>query len=466
MTTWDRYKQSTTGLEVKSYLGDVFTIRSYCDDPDGGVFVTKEPVCLFSASPVVVFEGQTVSWDISASSSSTGTIDTFDIDWGGTTSTGDLSSQDWSSDPLSGTTTYTNKGRYTITAYVTDTLGTRSKEVKIPVTVMDTGMDEDDGSGYNSLQKVYEGTTDSGCFVLTPTAAAVASNTGLSGDDLKFREMRVHPDTIDDPNGNHHLWAATASGVAYSLDGAANWTVIDKDALGDPVNTAGDGTPPVTADLDQIGLCFDPRNSRRVWVLRTGATRAWLYYTDDYGATWNNVQIGTGTGTPAYTFDADVEGWTAPKAHSGHDPGTGSIAWISGDGNDANGCIEVTTAPVNGGPLHHGDIGVVFTTSIVGTPELSIALKSASTNVGVYPLWVRAGGGQVNSDPVSTAVTSSWVEYTFKAASPGEYSQLIITCVDPTTGSPITVRMDDIEITGSWNYTHSAGGLPGGILVT
>ena len=464
MTTWDRYKQSTTGLEVKSYLGDIFTIRSYCDDPTGGVFVSKEPACIFSATPTVVFEGQTVNWDISPSSSSTGTIDTFDIDWGGTTSTGDLTAQDWSSDPKSGTTTYTAKGRYTIIAYVTDTLGNRSKEVKIPVTVQDTGMDEDDGSGYNSLQKVYVGTTDTGCVILSPTSAAAASNSGLSGDDLKFREMRVHPSTFDDPNGNHHLWAATAAGVAYSFDGAATWAAIDKDALGDPVNTAADGTPPVTADLDQVGIFFDPRNSQRVWVVRTSATRAWLYWTSDYGASWANVQIGTGVGTPSYSFAADAEGWAAPVAHSGHDPGTGSLAWIAGDGNDAAGCIEITTALISGS-LYHGDAGVTFSQTFVGTPVLRVALKSASALVGVYPMWTRLGGGEVNSSPSSTLVTSSWVEYTFTATGPGEYIGMKITCVDPSTGAPVAVRVDDIEIVASWNYTHSAGGIPGSILV-
>lgn len=287
MATWDRYKQPTTGLEVKSYLGDIFTVRSYCDDPQGDVFVSKEPVCKLLVTPLSVFINQNFTWDISDSVSSTGTIDTFDIDFDGATSGGDIVAGDWAVDPLTNTNQYTTAGHFTIVGSVTDTLGNKSKEIRIPVIAIDGTSELTE----ESLQREYNGTTDSGCWILTPAVPPVASNTGLSGDDLKFRDMRVSPYTADDINGNHHIWAATKNGVAYSIDGAANWLTISKATLGDPKNTAGDGTPPVTADLDQIGISLDPQSSNRIYVMRTNATRTWIYWSNDYGVTWDNEQV-------------------------------------------------------------------------------------------------------------------------------------------------------------------------------
>lgn len=286
MATWDRYKSDTTGLETKSFLGDIFTIRSYCDDPLGGVFVAKEPVCKLLVSPLSTFINVDFNWDISDSVSSTGTLNTYDIDFDGATSGGDISGASWAG-AKTGTNQYTAAGHYTIVASVTDTLGNKSKEVRIPVIAIEGG---DEGTE-QSLGRVYIPTTDSGCWIWTPTVAAVASNTGLSGDDLKFRQMKLSPYTADGDSAQHLLIAATKTGVAYSKDGAANWTVISKAALGDPKNDAGDGTPPVSADLDQVGISFDPQSSKRWYVTRTNATRTWQYWSDDSGANWDNEQV-------------------------------------------------------------------------------------------------------------------------------------------------------------------------------
>ncbi len=300
MATWDRYTQGTTGLEVKTYLGDIFTIRSYCDDPDGGVFIAKAPTCKLKITPLSTFlTPVTFAWDISQSVSSTGTIASYDIDFDGSTTGGDVSSAAWSG-AKTGNNAFTAAGHYTVVASVTDTLGKESKEVRIPMIAIGSGGSE--GTGNESLQRVYIGTTDTGCWIMTPTADPAAYNTGLSGDDLKFRDMRINPYTVEDGNDNHHLWAATKTGVAYTLDGAANWSVISPDSLGDPVNDAGDSPAPVTADLDQIGISLDPASSTRVYCLRCNATRSWIYYSDDYGASWNNNQINAfslGAGTMA-----------------------------------------------------------------------------------------------------------------------------------------------------------------------
>lgn len=282
MATWDRYKNKITSFETRSYLGPAFYIRSFCDDPTGTTYLSKPPVCKLKLTPVVQFATTNIAWDISGSASATGTIDTFDITWGGATDIGDLAAQDWSADPKTGNVQYDNTGTYTVIATVTDTLGKQSSPCKITVTIVERE------------QRVYIGATDAGVFILTPDTLPAAANNGLSGDYLKIRALRAHPAYADLQTGQQHLWAATAGGVAYSIDGATNWTTISPDTLGAPANDAGDDPAPVTGDLDQIDLCFDPQNDRRVYLLRTTATRTWLYYTDDYGPTWNNEQVSNG----------------------------------------------------------------------------------------------------------------------------------------------------------------------------
>jgi len=283
VATWDRYRnQNSTGLEIRTRTGSVFTGRSYCDDASigaVGVYTTKAPVCKLSLIPVVQFVNTDIAWDISDSASATSTIDTFDITWGGTTDIGDLADQAWASDPKTGNVQYTTLGTYTVTASVTDVLGQTSYEVKITVQIVE------------KEQRVYIGTTDSGVFVMTTTTDPTASNSGLSGTQLNIRALRLHPAYRDLPAGQQHVWIATQDGVSYSTDGAATWTNISKATLGTPTNSAGDDPAPATADLDQIDIAFDPQDADRVYVLRTTATRAWLYKSDDYGATWTNTQV-------------------------------------------------------------------------------------------------------------------------------------------------------------------------------
>lgn len=281
MTAWDRYKNdNSTGLEVELYSGKVWTARAYCDDSSAsGIYSNKAPVCKLSLTPSTQYTGQAIAWDISDSMSATSTIDVFYIDWGGATDIGNISNADWQTDPLSGSVVYDDPGEYTVEAYVVDLLET-SQHVFITVEIVDP------------VERVYIGTTDAGVFISDNGSTPAASNTGLSGDDLKLRAIRLNPNTADLPAAQQHVWLATKTGLAYSTDGGANWTKITEATLGNPVNTAADDPAPVTADLDQIDLCFDPQDERRIYLLRTTATRAWLYKSDDYGATWSNTQVG------------------------------------------------------------------------------------------------------------------------------------------------------------------------------
>jgi hypothetical protein len=286
MGTWDRFKnQEATGLELVEYTGATFYPRSFCDDPDLGsigIYVAKAPVCKLYMTPVIQFENTNIAWDISASGSTTSTIDTFDIDWGGTTDVGDLSAQDWSSDPKTGNVQYTTAGTYTVEAYVTDLLGERSLRCKGTIQII---------SNFVSLGRAYVGTSDGGLFVITPDGTNTAKNTGLTGNHTNFRSVRLHPAFKFLDATDHHVWAATQDGGAYTVDGADNWTVISEATLGTPENAAGDGTPPTATDPDNIDINFDPQDIRRIYMLRTTATRTWLYYSDDLGATWSNEQV-------------------------------------------------------------------------------------------------------------------------------------------------------------------------------
>lgn len=275
--TWERYTSQITGLELISYTGNVFTPRSYCDDPLGGVYVAKEPVCKLLMAPLVQFVSTNIAWDISQSSSATGTISTYTIAFGGG-GVSNITGAAWAG-AKTGTVQYNATGAYTVTAYVTDTLSKQSKQVVQPILIV------------AKEQRVYIGTTDTGLFVMTPTAGPAASNTGLTGDNLKFRAAHLHPAYRALLPAQQHVWACTKSGVIYSTDGAATWNLITKATLGAPENDAGDNPAPGTNDLDQIDLCFDPQDARRVYVLRTTATRSWLYITTDYGITWTNTQV-------------------------------------------------------------------------------------------------------------------------------------------------------------------------------
>jgi hypothetical protein len=249
---------------------------------DGIYIGGKPPFVKLSMIPSTQFLGSAIAWDISDSGSATSTINTFDIDWGGATDIGDITAGDWALDPLSGDVVYDDLGTYTVTASVTDLLGEESETVEITVEIVEP------------VERVYIGTPNAGVYITDNGSDPAASNSGLSGDDLKLRLFHLNPHYADLPAGQQHVWACCKTGVAYSTDGAATWTLIDKDALGDPVNAAEDVTPPVTADLDQLDLCFDPQDISRVYVVRftVSPARAWLFVSDDYGATWNSEGIG------------------------------------------------------------------------------------------------------------------------------------------------------------------------------
>lgn len=286
MAAWDRWRGAgETGIEGEIWSGRVFTPRFYCDDPTVGaaiaIYATKPPVCHLILTPRVQYLGQAIAWDISNSRSATSTISTYDIDWGGATDIGDISGALWTGDK-DGSVVYDALGTYTVEAFVTDVLSKESQHVFITVEIVEP------------VKRLYIGTVDAGVFVSDNSGTPAASNSGLSGDDLKLRAIRLHPAYAELPAAQQHVWIVTKTGLAYSVDGAATWTKITEATLGTPANTAGDDPAPATGDLDQIDIAFDPQDERRIYLLRTWASpkRAWIYFSEDYGVSWENYQIG------------------------------------------------------------------------------------------------------------------------------------------------------------------------------
>ena len=286
---WDRYKTPTTGFETIAQKGKSFAPRFMCDDAIG-VATTKAPVAKLKITPLVQFINTNLAWDVSASRTQSGTIDTFDLTFGGGGAS-DLAGQDWSSDPKTGNVQYMTVGRYTATLTVTDTLGNRSQPATLTVDIVDIA---------DGISKVYIATDDSGIFTYLPGGTPTAANTGLSGGDLNMNSGLLNPHFAHLPVGQQHYVAVNDNGFIISVDGCATYTKVTKATLGDPTNTAGDGSPPNTDDLDEIAVWFDPQDVRRVYLLRlTDATwnasfdpRAFLYWSDDYGAVWSSFGIG------------------------------------------------------------------------------------------------------------------------------------------------------------------------------
>ncbi len=284
MATWDRYKSNTTGLEIIAQKGVNFTPRFYCDDTSGSVYITKAPVAILKLTPTVQFVNTNIAWDVSQSVSATGTIDTFDLTFGGGGAT-DLTGQDWSVDAKTGNVQYTSTGTYTVTLYVTDTGSNRSAAARQTVNVIDLA---------SVISKVYMSTSDLGVFTYVPGGTPVTANTGLSGDDLAIWSGKLNPHYSQLPITQQHYWIANDNGIAYSVDGCSTWTKITRATLGDPTNTARDATPPTTDDLYEVAIEFDPQNPLRVYVLRVTddtLARTWLYWSDDYGVTWSSFGL-------------------------------------------------------------------------------------------------------------------------------------------------------------------------------
>lgn len=150
------------------------------------------------------------------------------------------------------------------------------------------------------FKRIYVGSTDKGMFVIDPDGTVTQKNTGLAGSFLNFVSFDVNPQLINFDVSKHVLIGATDGGFVYTVDGAENWNTVASASLPNPTNTAGDGSPPTSADLDEVSVAFDPQNVHRWYLMRktdstwnaTKDPRIFLYWTDDAAENWTSFGIG------------------------------------------------------------------------------------------------------------------------------------------------------------------------------
>jgi hypothetical protein len=440
--TWERYAAKETSLEVESYIGPAFHIRGFCDDSTQGIYAAKPPVCKLALDPLTQFVNTDIAWDISASSSATGTVDTFTIDWDGVTDIGDISGASFGVDPETGNVQFTTIGKYTVTAYVVDTLGERSREQLLEIEIV-------------ANEYAYIGTTDAGLFLIDINGDNSQSNAGLSGGHLNFRALRLNPWYADKEPAERHLWACTADGLAYSIDGGATWTVISKAALGEPVNNAGDSPAPVTADLDQIDLAFSPRDQDTIYVLRSTATRVWIYETVDYGATWANYQPVPGTAVAIADFVPFDGGtvWNGSTSDGGCFTGTPLLERWEGQPPSGSSTVQISTpTPISWNSI---SVYVAISNTVAGNPTVNVDVEFWQGEAGpweeMFDLAEYTTAAGLDCDiPVSTV------------AGGNKYLGIKITASHPTETFLLTTCYG--VIFEGFNTTHSGGGLPGAII--
>lgn len=429
MATWERYTSNITGFETRAYTGKVFNPRHYCDDPSGGVYTTKNPVAKLSMTPTVQFINTNIAWDVSESDSASGTIDTFDITWGGTTDIGDLSAQDWSVDPLTGNVQYTTAGTYTATLYVTDTGGLRSQAATVTIDIVDTValarafIYATDGA--NQVAWYYDpgGSPDklprTGLGIDWTNAAGMTLNSGILNPQFAVLATTAQ-----------HLWLSSTAGTARSVDSGTTWQDLDGN-FDDPTNSAADGTPPTYDDLDAQAVQFDAQSPQRVYSLQaTDSTwngsndpRIYLYWSDNYGggytdpgSWWLTSTVLTGDCVAAYraigapNYAASLLNLNSPGTN---DASTGiAPTWAAADGWTFNGSTQYLTTTITPTGDYTAIVrvagnGTVMSGSLIGEKALNadFALDTdpiSSTIVRVNVSWGNASSGPHNA--LSTAV--------------------------------------------------------------
>jgi len=238
-----------------------------------------------SATPETQCTGVNVVFNIDNSYSPTGNLagQPWRIDFGD----GNFAAGNWGP-PGNQNNAYAAAGIYTAEAYVTDTLGVRGS-TEVTVEIVDCANDT------VLIEQMYALSQTTGPWLRDMTVAGVpawvqhvdglpAGSNWLNGRDLKIDPHRRHlPVTV------RHVWIATQAGVAKSVDNMDHWTRL-YDSMPEPRNTAGDGVPPTKAGLDWYNITFDQQRKDTVYVLAGTATRAWVYWTEDGGATWDNWQ--------------------------------------------------------------------------------------------------------------------------------------------------------------------------------
>lgn len=257
--------------EMEAVLGPVVSPRFFCCTAGNVVGVVKEPVAVISLSPTVICVNDFVTYDGRSSYDPDGTVTQYSWTFG----------DSGSSSASNGTHQYTSAGTYTVTLKVkdgTNLWGSASAQVVVNESL---------------VTYIFLGHKTAGCYYQEFDACSGGTweqrNTGLTGNWLNVRDLKMDPFAKYGPVGTRHVWIATQAGVAKSEDDMVTWSLFTD--MPAPRNTAEDSPAPTISDLDWYCIAFNPQYSDEVYILAGTATRAWIYWTENYGITWDNWQV-------------------------------------------------------------------------------------------------------------------------------------------------------------------------------
>jgi hypothetical protein len=281
-----RLQDRTQAYRFSCVIGKIAHFSFYCCDGAPVLGVDKPPVCIMSVTPETQCTGVNVTFDIAnvpSSYSPTGSLvgGAWRIDYGD----GNFNAGVWGPPAPQGNV-YVAAGIYTAEAYVTDTLGVRGT-TEVTVEIVDCAADS------VLIEQMYALSQAAGPHVrdMTVTVPAWAQRiVGLAGTWLVGRDLKLDPHRKHLPFGSRHVWIATQAGPAKSVTDMDDWARLYA-LLPEPRNDAGDGVAPLKSDLDWYCVAFNPMHRDHVYILAGTATRAWVYFTLDGGATWDNWQV-------------------------------------------------------------------------------------------------------------------------------------------------------------------------------
>lgn len=225
-----KIKKRQQSVRWEATLREVVQFRAYCCniDSDDIMGVSKEPVPVFKLTPKTICLGNSVAWDFTGSYAPGSTITSRAIDWGN----GDTE------DPAANTGTYTYgaEGSYTVTATVTEGLGT-SQSIEVEVNVIDC-------SAFLLGKYAYAGLYGGGVWYREASGDWEQRNTGLGAglwwltDTVDNGDIEAiyqpigaasladsyvnlsNPGTNDATPGTAPTWAA---GTGWTFDGATTY---------------------------------------------------------------------------------------------------------------------------------------------------------------------------------------------------------------------------------------------------
>ena len=264
-----RLQSSRMAFEAKITLGPVVSPRFFCCTAGNETGVVKEPVAIINISPVTLCVNDSITYDGTASYDPDGAVTTYAWTFGDA----------GTSAAASGAHQYTAVGVYTVTLTVTDGTGLQGSAYG-QVTVIDCTVPP--------WFEIYAGHKAAGPYYFSTAGAWSSKATGLTGNWLNIRCMRMNPFKKYGALGSREVWVATQAGVAYSIDDMATWTQLTMD---NPRNTEGAFPAPQVSQLDWYTIAFNPMYENEVYILAGTATRAWVYWTEDGRTTWDNWQV-------------------------------------------------------------------------------------------------------------------------------------------------------------------------------